>query len=82
LEASGPRLIGLPIDVAAIAALAGVDRAWLSSTVQEALGKLIGDECELVRLAFYEDFTQGSTQAEGLTSRCRKVTDAEVVIVS
>jgi RNA polymerase sigma-70 factor, ECF subfamily len=35
----------------------GIDRAWLSWTVQEALHKLTGDERELVRLAFYEDLT-------------------------
>jgi RNA polymerase sigma-70 factor (ECF subfamily) len=35
----------------------GIDRAWLSWTVQEALRKLTDDERELVRLAFYEDLT-------------------------
>ena len=36
----------------------GIDRAWLSWAVQEALHQLTDDEREIVRLTFYEDLTQ------------------------
>ena len=36
----------------------GIDRAWLSWAVQEALHRLTDDEREIVRLTFYEDLTQ------------------------
>jgi RNA polymerase sigma-70 factor (ECF subfamily) len=36
----------------------GIDQAWLSWEVQEALGKLNDEEREIVRLSFFEDLTQ------------------------
>jgi RNA polymerase sigma-70 factor (ECF subfamily) len=36
----------------------GIDEAWLSWEVQEALGRLTEDEREIVRLSFFEDLTQ------------------------
>jgi RNA polymerase sigma-70 factor, ECF subfamily len=36
----------------------GLDQAWLSWEVQEALARLTAEEREIVRLAFFEDLTQ------------------------
>ena len=36
----------------------GIDEAWLSWEVQEALTRLTADEREIVRLSFFEDLTQ------------------------
>ncbi len=36
----------------------GIDEAWLSWEVQEALSRLGDDEREIVRLSFFEDLTQ------------------------
>jgi len=40
-----------------IAEAPGIDRAWLSWAVQEALARLAEHEREIVRLTFYEDLT-------------------------
>jgi RNA polymerase sigma-70 factor (ECF subfamily) len=35
----------------------GIDQAWVSWEIQEALGRLTADEREIVRLSFFEDLT-------------------------
>ena len=49
---------GHELEQDAVVEAPGIDEAWLSWAVQEALGRLSDDEREIVRLSFFEDLTQ------------------------